>query len=352
MDGFHLTTASLSGAENMAIDQAMLEHAAEHRVVLLRVYQWAEPTVSLGYFQKYGDFLQHFPRAGDAVDATPRVVRRATGGGAIVHHHDWTYSLAVPDNLLQGADSNRARQGVGASQPLYDFIHQAMVEWLDGMGWQAGKWDSDSSRPAPKTPAADGPKTDVSVAEVSKLEVSKPGVPGPGVSGGSAVAGDSVGWRRASASFLCFERRNHGDVVVMPGAEAPAGASFPQDPQLEHAKVMGSAQRRVRGGLLQHGSLLLARSPFAVSLPGLDDLPCAGMQVAPSSTMPADAGQNGRPAVTHPNLQLHAFEEVLLDAVQRYWGRAWQPADPHELSLSQLAQKVAKFREMGWQRRV
>jgi lipoate-protein ligase A len=65
----------------------------------------------------------------------------------------------------------------------------------------------------------------------------------------------SAGTRRpAREPFLCFERRAEGDVVLA-----------------DH-KIMGSAQRRSHAAILQHGSLLLKRSPFAPSLPGLLDL--------------------------------------------------------------------------------
>jgi lipoate-protein ligase A len=59
--------------------------------------------------------------------------------------------------------------------------------------------------------------------------------------------------RPDSQPFLCFQRRSPWDVV------------------LEDAKIIGSAQRRRRRIVLQHGSLLLDRSPAAPELPGLHD---------------------------------------------------------------------------------
>ncbi len=56
------------------------------------------------------------------------------------------------------------------------------------------------------------------------------------------------------SDFLCFHRCAVGDLIV---------ASH---------KVLGSAQRRSKSGVLQHGSLLLRRSKFAPSLPGILDL--------------------------------------------------------------------------------
>ncbi len=56
------------------------------------------------------------------------------------------------------------------------------------------------------------------------------------------------------SGFLCFQHVTPGDLVI------------------GSAKVLGSAQRRQRGALLQHGGILLARSPHAPELPGIMDL--------------------------------------------------------------------------------
>lgn len=58
----------------------------------------------------------------------------------------------------------------------------------------------------------------------------------------------------APQPFLCFQRRAEGDVL------------------LGQFKIAGSAQRRRRQAILQHGSVLIARSPFAPELPGICDL--------------------------------------------------------------------------------
>ena len=79
----------LSGAENMAADEMMLR-TAERGHATLRFYGWSEPTVSLGYFQK--------AESRSTIPGLDQLawVRRATGGGALVHHHELTYSLAFP----------------------------------------------------------------------------------------------------------------------------------------------------------------------------------------------------------------------------------------------------------------
>ena len=55
-------------------------------------------------------------------------------------------------------------------------------------------------------------------------------------------------------SFMCFDRRADGDIVI------------------RGRKVVGSAQRRIKKALLQHGSILLKRSDYAPSLSGIVDL--------------------------------------------------------------------------------
>ena len=78
----------------MAIDHALLETAGREGCAFLRIYQWQQPTISLGYFQNYAEREEH--RESSKLD----IVRRSTGGGAIVHDHDWTYSVCIPNALL------------------------------------------------------------------------------------------------------------------------------------------------------------------------------------------------------------------------------------------------------------
>ena len=70
----------------MAVDEALLLSATKRRVPLLRLYAWARPAVSFGYFQK-------FP-AGLA--AKYELIRRPTGGGMVYHGDDTTYTIVVP----------------------------------------------------------------------------------------------------------------------------------------------------------------------------------------------------------------------------------------------------------------
>lgn len=69
----------------------------------------------------------------------------------------------------------------------------------------------------------------------------------------------------ASRMVLCGEERKLGEVLCFLH-------QTPGDLVIDGCKVAGSAQRKLRGALLQHGSLLLRRSEFAPELPGMCDL--------------------------------------------------------------------------------
>lgn len=168
----------LDGPTNMARDEALLQRVGTGASSpTLRLYQWVEPTISLGYFQRYADYVALPPPAGNLP-----VVRRLTGGGAILHDLELTYSIALPvDHPLLTKGPNR----------LYELAHDAIIASL-----------TDSAR----APARCGVTDDSSAAR------------GP---------------------FFCFARRHCLDVLL--GAE----------------KLAGSAQRRTRAAVLQHGSIVL-----------------------------------------------------------------------------------------------
>ncbi|GIW99406.1 MAG: lipoate--protein ligase [Pirellulaceae bacterium] len=224
MDGLFLIDQPRSGVQNMAVDDTMLEHAARQGEVMLRVYRWEVPTLSLGYFQRIQERETHGP------SLTLPCVRRATGGGAIVHHYDWTYAVALPQSILT--------ERVGASQQLYHAVHEAVTEWLATMGIAAATVGEGSPRPVPSSAtASSGHQVGGDVREPAALSPTARHQPAK--------------QNGCGCPFLCFERRNPGDVVA-------AGW-----------KLMGSAQRRRGGAVLQHGSLLVRQSCYAPSLPGL-----------------------------------------------------------------------------------
>lgn len=178
---------SLTGPTNMAADEAMLESAAERGIASIRFYTWAEPTLTLGYFQSAA-----------AREQQPNLsslswVRRSTGGAGIVHHRELTYAFALPP----GAEWKSAESWICR-------FHHLLRRVLE----------------------------DVGIA--SRLVV--------------------CGEEQKLGEVLCFLHQTPGDLLV------------------NGSKVAGSAQRKLRGAILQHGSLLLRRSEFAPMLPGMEDL--------------------------------------------------------------------------------
>ncbi len=182
---------SAGGPANMALDEALLDAvAAEPSAAWLRTYGWTEPTLSLGYFQRWAD-AQADPRWRDAP-----IVRRPTGGGAIWHDHEVTYALVVPENHPLARPS----------RALYRAVHEAIAALFRSQGLAADR------------------------------------------------QGEAVAMESAPRPFLCFTDRDPEDIV--------SGGN----------KVVGSAQRRRSGAVLQHGSVLLARSGATPDLPGAGDL--------------------------------------------------------------------------------
>jgi len=164
----------------MARDEAILTLVGKgESPPTIRFYRWNEPTISLGYFQEYADYERLAPPAGELA-----VVRRQTGGGAILHDLELTYSVALPLNheLVAGGRCNF----------LYEHVHAAFSAVL-----------------------------------------ARHGVP---IQRGCADKGDAASHR---GPFFCFERHSCFDVLV------------------EGRKLIGSAQRRTSGAVLQHGSLVL-----------------------------------------------------------------------------------------------
>jgi len=91
-----IDTTVASGYENMAIDEAMLISCQQGMSPpTLRLYGWQPPAVSLGYFQKLESAvdLEECRRRG--ID----VVRRMTGGRAVLHHHELTYAVIAPEHV-------------------------------------------------------------------------------------------------------------------------------------------------------------------------------------------------------------------------------------------------------------
>lgn len=183
-----IDTEPNTGRWNMAIDESLLNSAVLFNVATLRWYRWSEPTISLGYFQKTADI------EGDPLLSPLPRVRRITGGGAILHDDEFTYSIALPS-------SQRLFQ---QPEELYDLVHISLARALSEMGYPV------------------------------------------------RCRGETI--KQSEEPFLCFSRQDSHDIT------------------LNGRKIVGSAQRRRRGAILQHGSLIRRASNWAPHLPGLADL--------------------------------------------------------------------------------
>ncbi len=110
------------GVSNMAIDEAILTAVGRAQAPsTLRFYGWSAPTISLGHFQKHAQ-LTELPQPFNSLP----FVRRITGGGAILHHVELTYSLILP------ADHHLVKNR--APGRLYQVGHQALVGVLASLG--------------------------------------------------------------------------------------------------------------------------------------------------------------------------------------------------------------------------
>jgi lipoate-protein ligase A len=83
-----LRTGARTAAENMAVDEVLLESVGRLSRPILRFYGWSEPAASFGYSQRYHEIAR--------LTALRPLVRRPTGGGLVPHDADWTYSVIFP----------------------------------------------------------------------------------------------------------------------------------------------------------------------------------------------------------------------------------------------------------------
>lgn len=176
-----LVSPPADGATNMAVDAALLADARCSGAATLRVYGWARPTLSLGRHERARGRFDAAALEAQGVE----VVRRPTGGRALLHHREVTYSVTAPATLPMSAS--------------YAAINALLLDALRALGVAA----------APAAPAR------------------RPLRP---------------------EGAACFAEPAAGELVV------------------DGAKLVGSAQLREEGALLQHGSILLADDQWRIDL--------------------------------------------------------------------------------------
>lgn len=129
-----LLSDPLPGPQNMACDLALMDCARSTGESLLRVYSWIAPTLSFGRNQQTTGY--------DAADLARKgidVVRRPTGGRAILHHREITYSVTAP---------------IPAGQSLaagYAWINELLLVALRSLGVDAEIAARSARAPVPDT---------------------------------------------------------------------------------------------------------------------------------------------------------------------------------------------------------
>lgn len=217
------------GAWNMALDEALMA-GARHGLVTLRFYRWDPPCLSFGRNERARGAYDPGAAAGRGVD----LVRRPTGGRAVYHHRELTYSLTAPSGAW------------GGLREVYGRINRALGRGLRSLGVVA-------------SPASTARR-----------------VPGAGKS--------RLRWRLGAAG---------GAGGISP--RACFGEPAPGEVTVDGRKLVGSAQWRLRGALLQHGSILLHDDQLRVDelrravdvrgLPPRGGIATAGTVVAPAVSL-------------------------------------------------------------------
>ena len=171
-----INSGHCSAFYNMALDEAIAISVRKgNSLPALRLYSWDRPSVSLGCFQRIGDINTEYCR-----DSDIPIVRRPTGGRAILHNSELTYSFSIRD------DHEAFSKGLLDS---YSKISTAFGLAFRKIGVQAE----------------------------SKKQREK--------------------GRILTRSPLCFQSSSFGEILI------------------NNKKIVGSAQKRWRDGLLQQGSI-------------------------------------------------------------------------------------------------
>jgi len=188
---------NFSGAENMAIDEALLQSVIAGGQPVVRFYTWSPPALSLGVNQAIGEIDRAAcERQGFGL------VRRITGGRAVLHQHELTYSV------IAHASDSRVSGGVIES---YRKISTALVAGLRSLG--ADVELSPNNRELHRALAAERRRRDL----------------------GETGEGDA----ESIHSAVCFDAASAYELIA------------------SGKKLVGSAQARRGEAILQHGSILL-----------------------------------------------------------------------------------------------
>lgn len=141
MQWHFLASTPDDGATNMARDEALMRWTARTGQAAFRVYGWSAPTLSLGRNQRArGCYNLEAARARGI-----GIVRRPTGGRALLHHREITYSATLP------------APDPAAAAAAYAFINGILLDALERLGAPAAMASAGKSLPPGLRPCFDAP---------------------------------------------------------------------------------------------------------------------------------------------------------------------------------------------------
>ncbi len=186
-DWFLVDDAPASGARNMAVDEFLLKRMEdEGGAPVLRLYSFSPPGITIGYHQDAATAVDMEAAASQGVD----VVRRITGGRALLHDGELTYSVT-------------ARTGPPFGQGLaetFTVIAGVIVSALRSFGIAA---ELGCARHA----SAESPMTSPCLVSTSRHEIT---------AGGKKISGSAQ--RRTGSAFI-----QHGSILMRSGSERIEG---------------------------------------------------------------------------------------------------------------------------------
>ncbi len=237
----YIDSGERAGQFNMALDEQLAgEVGLDERPPVLRFFLWKPYCISLGKHQKITDINAEKALA-DGLD----IVYRPTGGRAILHAEELTYSVVFKNELT------------GTIEETYRLISEALAEGLRAFGIPAMM---------------------------------------------NLVQPDLKSWYKQPSSKLCFSSSARHEI------------------QVNGKKIVGSAQRRIAGAVLQHGSILMG--PFHRRLPEYLNAPEPARELM-RQIMEEKTTETGQ----YRNIAVDALKTSIRESFSRIFGITFIPAD-------------------------
>jgi lipoate-protein ligase A len=309
----------------MAHDQALLESVAAGAPPVLRFYRWAPACLSLGRNQVVPS------REEVAAAAAARgldLVRRATGGAAVLHDRELTYSVAVPVGVL------------GSPRETYVAINHALVAGLRRLGVVAevaggGERRSRADEAVHQAMSGGHIHTVTGVAAGASYPAGRANADSADLN--HSADPDNGPSARTTWDNPCFQASAPGEVVV------------------GGLKLIGSAQCREGRTLLQHGSLLLAGDQEVVAEclagelgPGGEGQAQGERGRAPGTLTAPASGFTTLAALLNPLPSWPELVAALSAGFAETLGITLQPSDLTPTERARIVPLAAHFESPAW----